>query len=1018
MLLQEREDETESDSRVQRQVGPGPREEDAHSGTVPPQRAVQKRDMRAHDETSASQQTSQLVVNGSNGPIAAASHPGQIESPVPNGHSDPPLVSSLNPRKLPHSPSRSHVEPESDMQTLESRRQEVRWEIQQWNLDFRARHARDPTKAEKNEVKHLYSKYLLLSKEIKRRGESSTRRRPRTSDDSLPLWIRLKLDAISSKHKKQRPHRSRGSTMAAASAVAQTTTHHEALSLVENDALPEAAEAASIDDIFVSMVDGIGSKEQADTFMEVFDRSAKENQIEVMSVNRAELEERERRVRDERRAELQACADEFEKQTRDLAFREEGARQRVNEMASRMRREQKAKDALLELRDLSHRRNLRHQFEQTVTKIKAALSRRHAYLAEAISRWTIRERPRMDYFHPRFEAEPQAMAIRVEMLRALRDKVSPGKYSVSVAVVDRLGGHVLERLADKCPHPSVTAPVQHRGRHFDTELRLSKCVFSLCPSQREAGPSQIFLFQLIRLADDDDPLDTPVAWAAMPLLNSSLAMAQGSFRLPLLKGPYDLSVIRFSQIEERFSTDLSQWLCNMYIQIKQVPLGDFLRTGEFNAAPGEVHISVDHAMGQVGKAADRVPHRSGDENPPPSTFGEASAPKALEECIRWKRAKTEADLETFTPSMAPPMARRQKSTAAQIVASKLAFLHHELFSGYQNHGKQHAFQDLVVVLMAAWCRMYLHYFGQWLFLKANSVPLFGVKAGLFSVTIKYIATSVDAPLEIGVVGLGAFMPVICVYILSICCWTHIRGGGALPPWVSTFAAALAFSTVLDPLLIAAMDSMLGNYLCQKRGDCAEDYTADSCTCVEGDIFKLYYRLERDNSGAVLGLLITIIVYSSTTIVALGMLYMYLLHVHQNGRMLDTYSRLHKQREDIFVPHDLEISEAELRTVCIEAEDWAGPAGERRLVSVCDFDFVDPIIGNFEDPETTTHVAIYVTTLDGERTLWRQFLRTPDGAIIEVTGGLSEFFSADTKHLSTLSPTAASKSAGAGYFASI
>jgi len=35
-------------------------------------------------------------------------------------------------------------------------------------------------------------------------------------------------------------------------------------------------------------------------------------------------------------------------------------------------------------------------------------------------------------------------------------------------------------------------------------------------------------------------------------------------------------------------------------------------------------------------------------------------------------------------------------------------------------------------------------------------------------------------------------------------------------------------------------------------------------------------------------------------------------------------------------------------------------------------------------EVTTHIAIYTLHLDGLRELYRQFLRLPDGAILEVS----------------------------------
>ena len=48
-------------------------------------------------------------------------------------------------------------------------------------------------------------------------------------------------------------------------------------------------------------------------------------------------------------------------------------------------------------------------------------------------------------------------------------------------------------------------------------------------------------------------------------------------------------------------------------------------------------------------------------------------------------------------------------------------------------------------------------------------------------------------------------------------------------------------------------------------------------------------------------------------------------------------------------------------------------------------YSDPMSG--KEQETTTHLAIYHEDADGERTLYRHFLRSPDGTLLEVFGDL-------------------------------
>merc|ERR1719502_1064034 len=92
----------------------------------------------------------------------------------------------------------------------------------------------------------------------------------------------------------------------------------------------------------------------------------------------------------------------------------------------------------------------------------------------------------------------------------------------------------------------------------------------------------------------------------------------------------------------------------------------------------------------------------------------------------------------------------------------------------------------------------------------------------------------------------------------------------------------------------------------------------------------------------------------------------------NGRMMDTYRRIHGTCENFFVPHDFEMSVYELR---------------------------DPLVPTFV--EESTHIAIYKLEYSGERTLYRHFLRTNDGAIIELFGDVGSVVGAEYKQLEGL-----------------
>ena len=60
-------------------------------------------------------------------------------------------------------------------------------------------------------------------------------------------------------------------------------------------------------------------------------------------------------------------------------------------------------------------------------------------------------------------------------------------------------------------------------------------------------------------------------------------------------------------------------------------------------------------------------------------------------------------------------------------------------------------------------------------------------------------------------------------------------------------------------------------------------------------------------------------------------------------------------------------------------------GDKRKVKVKQYIYSDPM--NMDQKETTTHLAIYHEDSKGERTLYRHFLRSPDGTLLEVFGDL-------------------------------
>ena len=141
---------------------------------------------------------------------------------------------------------------------------------------------------------------------------------------------------------------------------------------------------------------------------------------------------------------------------------------------------------------------------------------------------------------------------------------------------------------------------------------------------------------------------------------------------------------------------------------------------------------------------------------------------------------------------------------------------------------------------------------------------------------------------------------------------------------SLLIAAYGIQVLLDPYWIFIIDMALLRF----RPPQPDQQTADSA--------KLYWNFFRLEGSGVVGVILTIFLYIFVSFTTLACLYMYLLRVHMNGRLIDIYHRLKGKEESFFLPRDMEVSFEELTYVCRKAEQWRGTEGERRKTAVWDY----------------------------------------------------------------------------------
>uniref|UniRef100_A0A3B4TKG7 Uncharacterized LOC111237249 n=1 Tax=Seriola dumerili TaxID=41447 RepID=A0A3B4TKG7_SERDU len=164
---------------------------------------------------------------------------------------------------------------------------------------------------------------------------------------------------------------------------------------------------------------------------------------------------------------------------------------------------------------------------------------------------------------------PQPVEVCVCCLRATRDKLPRGLYTVSVALNSRLAGSALAWCSKQWT--VSTEPTEHRGHFYNTDLHINQSVFMILPAACEVVPSMVLIFQLIALRGNSSHINSVVAWGAFPVCGPSFSLVQGRFKIPLLRGEPNTQMDQFKKIEGLISSDLDHWLCNMYFQVKRLP---------------------------------------------------------------------------------------------------------------------------------------------------------------------------------------------------------------------------------------------------------------------------------------------------------------------------------------------------------------------------------------------------------------------------------------------------------------
>ncbi|XP_036111496.1 orofacial cleft 1 candidate gene 1 protein [Molossus molossus] len=638
---------------------------------------------------------------------------------------------------------------------------------------------------------------------------------------------------------------------------------------------------------------------------------------------------------------------------------------------------------------------------------------------------------------------PQPLQIQMKCIRGLKNKAPQGSYLLKVSLLSQPGGRVLhwwqtEQLKTR------THPVRHDGNFYDVGLYFHENLYVVLPPKKDVKPGMAFLFELFLLRGKYSCVDCVVGWSAFPLCDNNFDIVEGKFKCPLLRGHYDQKLNSFRKIEDFICLDLDHWLCNLYFQVVKLPLSSddhkacarhihlppefpvCLMTGAEKTKPGventtglskkekEKNISVtmdDEAKSSLHSSQGSIltKIRSCPSNCDLSLLKEDQELRRKGESLNdhsgkeksspWRTGEIEDNSQDI--SYLEELEKHRYSVCCPSVAGSTGpgeffkHLHFALGSVSSElqlaQWRSQAFWYIILLMASLWfLRLYLHYLSQWLFLQAMSTPVTKFQFSPLTVELCYPSSSLQISEELLVVVSGPLMLNAMILPLVLIRWGCQLLFADCPDALSKLIIAMGLWTVLDPLAVFLVDTVLGRLTPAGEGPVA-------------DAAKLYWAFVRTTQSGALGVMLTVLIDILLVIISSLILYLYCLRLCNDSWILDAFQRIHSEETKFFMPYDLEISNQELSYIVKKSEQWRGIHGERRKVAVydytwkshavksgissCDPQHLQNISESASGPgDITSHVSVYTVYPSGFRELYRHFLRLPGGAIIEMSAG--------------------------------
>lgn len=267
----------------------------------------------------------------------------------------------------------------------------------------------------------------------------------------------------------------------------------------------------------------------------------------------------------------------IKKKELDVIWRENLARERVKTLEKESLHKIKNEREKLKLETLEKANKLSNEFKKVREQLEAGIKRQMGAVRESFGKIYSQNQSLARRFFAFSQMVPQPIEIRIHLMRALKSKLPKGNYVIMLTQFDSLGGLPLSWSEIGTNgignlRSGITKVFQHGGRFFDRTVKIEDSCFALCPPRPVLKPSFVFVLELFELAGRNNPYDKIVGWTAVPMSFESMSLIEGKLKLPMLRDEHSPMFQTFKSMEQAVADDLTNWLCNIYIEVRQMSL--------------------------------------------------------------------------------------------------------------------------------------------------------------------------------------------------------------------------------------------------------------------------------------------------------------------------------------------------------------------------------------------------------------------------------------------------------------